>query len=304
MHSLSTDRREPLPKSGTLLWVAFWRAAAYCLHPKVIALSFLPLVLVGGAAGLLGHFFWEPAIASVRAALEGWTLLAAVFDWLRSIGADAFRSVVGPLVVVALAVPVFVVATLFVVALLMTPAIVRLVAARRFGQLERREGAGFWESVAWSLGCTLAALAALLLSIPLWFIPQLVLIVPPLIWGWLTCRVLAFDVLAGHADPAERAGLMAAHRWPLLGMGVVTGYLGAAPSLLWAVSALTLVFAPFLILVSIWLYTLVFAFSSLWFAHYLLAALQALRAGAQARIPGADRRDDRAAPLAPAGLAR
>ena len=36
-------------------------------------------------------------------------------------------------------------------------------------------------------------------------------------------------------------------------------------------SALALVLAPFLILVSIWLYTLVFAFSSLWFAHYLLA---------------------------------
>ena len=33
-----------------------------------------------------------------------------------------------------------------------------------------------------------------------------------------------------------------------------------------------------LILVSIWLYTLVFAFSALWFAHYLLAALRDLRA--------------------------
>ncbi len=33
-------------------------------------------------------------------------------------------------------------------------------------------------------------------------------------------------------------------------------------------------FAPVLIVVSIWLYTLVFAFSALWFAHYLLAALQ------------------------------
>ena len=37
--------------------------------------------------------------------------------------------------------------------------------------------------------------------------------------------------------------------------------------------------AAFVILVplAIWIYTLVFAFSSLWFAHYCLAALQALR---------------------------
>jgi hypothetical protein len=40
-------------------------------------------------------------------------------------------------------------------------------------------------------------------------------------------------------------------------------------------------FAPaFIILVpvAIWIYMLVFAFASLWFAHYCLAALQALRA--------------------------
>ena len=65
-------------------------------------------------------------------------------------------------------------------------------------------------------------------------------------------------------------------------MGVVAGYLGAAPSLIWAVSALTLIFAPLLVVVAIWLYTLVFAFSALWFAHYLLAALQDLRRSAGA----------------------
>ena len=60
-------------------------------------------------------------------------------------------------------------------------------------------------------------------------------------------------------------------------MRVVAGYLGAAPALLWALSAATLIFAPLLIVVSVWLYTLVFAFSSLWFAHYALAALHRLR---------------------------
>ena len=108
--------------------------------------------------------------------------------------------------------------------------------------------------------------------------PPLVLVLPPLIWGWLTYRVLSYDVLAAHASRAERERLIADERWSLLLMGIVCGYLGAAPSLIWAASALTLVVAPFLILASIWLYTLVFAFSSLWFAHFLLAALQRLRA--------------------------
>jgi len=37
---------------------AFWRAAAYCLHPRVIALSLLPLLLAGALALGLGYFFW------------------------------------------------------------------------------------------------------------------------------------------------------------------------------------------------------------------------------------------------------
>ena len=256
---------------------AFWRAAAYCLHPKVMLLSVLPLLVVGGTAAALGFFFWEPAVAAVRALLEEWTLLATLFAWLDGLGAGSFRSVVAPLVIVALAVPVFVVASLFVVALFMTPSLVNLVATRRFPRLERRGRGSFLASLAWSAGSTVAALLALVVSIPLWFVPPLVLVLPPLIWGWLTCRVLAFDVLSGHASADELRRLMLAERWRLLAMGVVAGYLGAAPSLLWAVSALALVFAPLLILVSIWLYTLVFAFSSLWFAHYLLAALVRLR---------------------------
>jgi len=262
---------------------SFWRAAAYCLHPKVIALSLLPLLIVGGAAAALGYWFWEPAVADMRAWLENNALLEPLFAWLRAVGAGGWASVLAPLVVVALAVPVFVVVSLLVAALLMTPALVRLVAARRFPTLERRHGAGFGSGVAVSIGCTLVALAALIVSIPFWFVPPLVLVLPALIWGWLTYRVFAHDVLADHASRDERLQLLREERWPLFGMGIACGALGAAPSLLWAVSALALVFAPLLIVVAIWLYTLVFAFSSLWFAHYLLAALERLRASQGAR---------------------
>jgi hypothetical protein len=198
-------------------------------------------------------------------------------------------------------VPVFVVATLLVAAMLMTPAIVRLVAARRFPRLEARRGGSFWSGVGVSLGCTAVALLALMLSIPFWFVPPLVLVLPPLIWGWLTYRVFAYDVLATHASRDERRQLLDDERWPLLGMGIACGALGAAPSLLWAVSALALVLAPFLILASIWLYTLVFAFSSLWFAHYLLAALQRLRRDQGDPASNATGTDDdiAAAPLEP-----
>jgi hypothetical protein len=111
----------------------------------------------------------------------------------------------------------------------------------------------------------------------LWLVPPLILIVPPLIWGWLTYRVIAFDVLADHASAEERRALFKRYRGPLLAIGVISGYLGAAPSLLWASGAMIAVIFVILVPVAIWLYTLVFAFSSLWFAHFALAALEALR---------------------------
>ncbi len=256
---------------------SFWRAGAYCLHPKVIGLSLLPL-LIGVALTLgLGWFYWEAAVAGVRTTLENWLLVDAALRWVESLVGSSFRAVLAPLIVVALAAPVIVVLSVLLVAWLMTPAIVGLVATRRFPALVRKRGAGLFSSISWSLLYTVLALLALLVSIPLWFIPPLVLVVPPLIWGWLNYRVLSFDVLAEHASAEERRQIMEQQRLPLLGIGVVSGFLGAAPSLLWAASALTLVFAPLLIVVSVWLNTLVFGFSALWFTHFALAALAQLR---------------------------
>lgn len=258
---------------------SFWRAAAYCLLPRVIGLSLLPLLLSGGLVFAFMFFFWESAIASVRATLESWMLIESLLHWLDSLGLQAFRSALAPIVVLAGVLPVVILLSLLLVAVCMTPAIVRLVAERRFPLLEKRRGGSLLQSIGASLGATLLALGLLVLSMPLWLIPPLVMVLPPLIWGWLTYRVFAFDVLAEHASADERRALLKAHRLPMLAMGIACGYLGAVPSLIWAVSGVTaIIFAPFVVLLAIWLYTLVFVFSTAWFAHYALAALQARRA--------------------------
>jgi hypothetical protein len=166
------------------------------------------------------------------------------------------------------------------VAFFMTPAMVSLVGERRFAQLERKKGASLVASILWSLGSTLAACVALVLSLPLWLVPPLVLILPPLIWGWLSYRVMAFDCLADYASVQERQSILRERRVPLLFMGLFTGYLGALPSVLWASGAMFIAMAPVLLPLAIWIYTLIFAFSSLWFSHYCLAVLEQTRAAA------------------------
>lgn len=256
---------------------AFWRACATCVHPRVLLWSLLPLALAGGAFGLLGWVWWEAAVDGVRVGLEHWALTARLLPWLDEMGANHLRVLLAPLIVVALAVPLVVVVTLLLVAVLVTPAVSRLVVAQRFPGLEARRGAPWWMVLAWTLACALAAVLALALSVPLWLVPPMVLIVPPLIWGWLSAHVLAFDALAHHAAPNERRFVLRARRWPLWAMGVACGYLGALPALLWALSPAMLIFAPLLIAASVWLHTLAFAFAACWFAHFALAELDRLR---------------------------
>jgi hypothetical protein len=260
-----------------LLLDSFWRAAAYCLHPRVVLLSIAPLLLMVAIALALGYFFWVPALDAVSGAIASWHLMATVIEWLDTVGFSGLKAAIAPLIVVFLSTPVIVVVALLFVATMMTPAIVKLVAQRRFAALERGQGGSFWGGALAALGATLLALVVLALSIPLWFIPPLVLIVPPLIWGWLTYKVMTYDVLADHATREERRELVRRHRHWLFIIGVVSGYLGAAPSLVWASGVMVVVLWPVLVPLAIWIYTLVFAFSALWFAHYALAALQSLR---------------------------
>ena len=270
-----------------LLFDSFWRAAAYCLRPRVIALSVLPLLVMAALALGLGYFYWDPAVQAMRALLEASTLLASVWGWMQGWGLGDVTSVVAPLMVVLAVAPVLVVVSLLLVAVLMTPALVALVADRRFPHLEKKKGGSFIASVAWSLGSTVLALVALVVSVPLWLVPPLVLILPPLIWGWLTYRVMTFDAFAEHASKDERQELFRRHRGSLLGIGILTGYLGAAPSIVWASGVVFAAAFFVLVPVAIWIYTLVFAFSSLWFTHFGLAALERLRAEAEPPVPPA-----------------
>jgi hypothetical protein len=92
------------------------------------------------------------------------------------------------------------------------------VAERRFpnsGAQARRSDAGRGLVA----GLDLLALVALVVSMPLWLVPPLILILPPLIWGWLTYRVMAYDALAEHASRDERIEIFRRHRGWLLGIG-------------------------------------------------------------------------------------
>jgi hypothetical protein len=115
-----------------LLLDSFWRAVAYCLHPArhhAVAAAAAGDGRAGAGAGLavLGR-----AVDAVFRWLESSSFIGQLGGWLPGFGSGSLRTVVAPLVVIALATPVIVLGVLLVVAAFMTPAMVRLVGERRF----------------------------------------------------------------------------------------------------------------------------------------------------------------------------
>lgn len=256
----------------------FGRALLTQLHPRMLLLTIAPFVLSLVVWGIALWFGLQPAIDWLETWLTDYRWFRSMADTLGSSGLGTLKAVLVPLIAMWLLLPLMIVTALSFVAVLAMPAVARHVGNRRYPDLIKKGEGGFFGSV-WSSLSSLAIFVLLwIVTLPLALIPPLTFLIQPLLWGWLTCRVMAYDALADHATQEERRSILREHRWPLLAIGIITGALGAAPTLLWLGGVLTFVLLPVLAAGSIWLYVLVFTLTGLWFTHYCLDALEARRA--------------------------
>ena len=258
---------------------SFFKALWSQLHPRMLLLTLLPFFLSVAIWGVALWLGLQPLIDWIQASVlnnDGFQVIGMVLGWF---GLGAIKAIVVPLIAMWALLPLMIFTALIFIATLAMPAVVNHVATRDYPQLERRHGGSMLGLLWISLTSFIVFVALSLLSLPLSLIPPIGFIVHPLLWGWLTYRVLAYDALAAHADKTELHMVLHRYKWPLLLIGAITGALGAAPTLLWLGGALSVIFFPFLAALSIWLYVLVFVFTGLWFQHYCLAALQHERRG-------------------------
>ncbi|WER47155.1 EI24 domain-containing protein [Cupriavidus sp. WKF15] len=256
---------------------SFGRALVSQLHPRMLMLTVLPFVLATALWGGLFWWGWDPIMGAMRSFLEASVLTSWIYSALDWFGLQSLRAVVAPLFVAALAVPLVIASMLLFISLFSVPAVMRHLE-RSYPGLAKERGGSIVGSVFQSLGSTVVFLVLVLLTLPLWLMPLFFALIPPVLWGWLTYRVMTYDALADHASAEERKTLMRRHRVPLLTMGVVVGLLGSAPTLLWVSSAAVIFLFPFVLAGTLWLYVLIFIFSALWFGHFCLRALAQLRA--------------------------
>ena len=257
---------------------SFVRAFASALHPRMLWLTFMPFVVAALVWGVVLWFSWQPLVDTARAALDSFALAAALYRAFDAVGMPQLHAVVAPFIVVSLTIPLIVLTVLTLIATLSMPVVVTHLSSRQFASLEMKRGSTWLGSVFNSLWTALAGIVLLLVTLPLWLIPPFFALLPPLIWGWLTYRVMTYDALAQHASRDERRALVRLHRWPLLGIGIATGLLGTVPTFIWVSSIWMMVLFPFVAAAMIWVYAFILVFSALWFGFYCLRALEDLRA--------------------------
>lgn len=261
---------------------ALLRAARSQLHPYMLLLTLLPLAI---AALLWGSVLWsggETAVNAIQHFLSNSSLASWVQQGAARIGLERvtwhWETFAAPVLFALLLVPAVVLSVVVIIGMIGAPLAVKHVS-RTYPQVEPKPGTGVLASIANALKVSLIFMFTWLLTLPLWLIPPLNLIVPLLLWGWLNYRVMLFDALAAHALPEERQRIIQRHRWSLLVIGVLVAALGVVPTLIWVGgAAITVVFAPLFAIVTLWLYVLIFTYSSLVFAHFGLDALARLRA--------------------------
>lgn len=272
--------------------IAFGRAVLSQLHFRMLLLTVMPFIVSLAIWGVLLWLGLQPMIDWLHAwftANDGFGVAASVLGWFDL---GAITTVLVPLIAMWVLLPLMILTALIFVGILAMPMIVRHVGGRHYPDVEKRRGGSLAGSL-WIATYSFVIFAALwLLTLPLSLFPPLTFVIQPLLWGWLTYQVMAYDALAEHADPQEIRDIMRIHRWPLLLIGAVGGAMGAAPTLLWLGGALSVIFFPVLAAGAIWLYVLVFVFTGLWFQHYCMEALAAHRAIGHAVVTNPQRMKD------------
>lgn len=258
--------------------VAYGRALAAQLHPRMLFLSVVPFLLSLVLWGVVLWFGLNPAIDALHAAFAEHNLFRSAGDTLASIGLGALKAMMVPLLAMLLLLPLMILTALVFMGVAAMPAIVRHVSARHYPQLERKQGGSLLGGVMIALATFAVFVLLFVATLPLYAVPPLAVAVHVLLWGWLTYRVVTYDALADHASDEERQAIMRLHKRPLLAIGMISGAAGAIPGLVWVGGALmSFLLFPLLAAASIWLYVVVFIFTGLWFEYYCLQALSELR---------------------------
>ena len=170
---------------------SFGLALVGTMHPRMMWLSLRPFLIVSVLWGCTIWLTWTPALEMLSTFLTTSMFTSWIQDGLIWAGFENARAWIAPLFFVMLLIPLICISLLVLIAFTTVPAIVKTVARQlAYKDLECKRGGGLLGSLFYTLWSALICLALVMLTLPVWWMPPLVAVLPPLLWGWLTMRLM------------------------------------------------------------------------------------------------------------------
>ncbi|NHZ97818.1 EI24 domain-containing protein [Massilia sp. CCM 8734] len=267
---------------------AYRRALVSQANPKMLLLTVIPFVLSVLLWAVLLAFGFQPLLDYVQTLFQDHGWFKTTSGMLGTFGMGALKTVIVPLIAMLLLLPLMIVTALIFMGVAAMPPITRHVATRHFSTLEAKNEGSFMAGLAINISTSLLFVVVWIATLPLYIVPPVAVLVQVVLWGALTTRVMVYDALEDYASADEMKAIRRRHRAQLTFIGIVSGFIGALPGIVWLGGALmSFVLFPFLAAISIWLYVLIFVFTALWFQYYCMQALADLRASQAPPLAGA-----------------
>jgi CysZ protein len=195
-------------------------------HPRMLWLMIWPMLVALAVWGTLALLLWTRLALWLAEILKPW--LEPALGFVRLDFGDA-ALIAANVILFLLFVPLVYLTALFILGVFGMQKMVDHVAARSYPQLERRRGGGTAGSVGNGLVVLAGMLGLFIVSLPLWLLPPLWPMIPLVILSWGNQRLLRYDALAEHADPAEMARIFRERRGALYLLGFLLALLAYVP---------------------------------------------------------------------------
>jgi len=232
------------------MFTALTRALRDLIHPRVLAVLFLPVIAAVAVWSFVAWAFWTPWLHW----FAGWIDASAPGRWLVTHGAGWAITSLGALSWIALIIPAALVTALLITEFIAMPVIVS-VAGRTYPGLQKKGRQSLWPSITNAAAAISIFLLLWVVTLPLWLTGIGAFVLPALNSAYLNQRLFRFDAMAEHASAEEYHALVSRNQGRLYVLGLLLALLYYVP--------LINLLAP--------------VFSGLAFTHFCLSQLAKMR---------------------------
>ena len=232
------------------IFYALLRALRDLMQFKIIWIIVWPILVASSLWLAVGVVFWDTFSVWIFQGLA----VIGVSEWIEKIDSAWLAHGIQGLIHLLVFIPLVMATSLIITAVFEMPALINMVAKRRYPDLKRENGG----TIVGTVINTVFALSFFVLiwvgTIPLWAL-GVGMVVPFIAAAFINQQLFRYDALSEHANKKEMKVLLRSNRLSLWSLGLLTGMLQYVP--------LLNIVAP--------------VFTALAFIHYELARLDKVR---------------------------